>query len=168
MDEGRDSVVDQSAPSANNSAAPAAGLRWNLFYEGWRKCGGVCCVQSEPNAGFRRFADVSRGNNPWRNLILRNFTHKLAWQTYQAKVLFQTGMPDTLSSTTIRSQSTLWIHQLKLFLTGWNVALCASTASDVAAAGFLPPLRTRPRSPNTVLNSVKDRAACPTVSRQCF
>ncbi len=28
--------------------------------------------------------------------------------------------------------------------------------------------QTRPRSPNTVLNSVTDSSACPTVPRQCF
>ncbi len=35
-----------------------------------------------------------------------------------AKVMFNAGVPDTFLSSTIRSQSTLWIHQLKLFRTG--------------------------------------------------
>jgi hypothetical protein len=64
-----------------------------------------------------------------------------------ANVMFKAGVSDTFPSSTIHSQSTLCIHQLKLFRTGWNVALRASAVSDCTTAGsFLPPLLTRPRS----------------------
>ncbi len=108
-----------------------------MFDEGWRKWSGVHCVQSKLNKGFRCFADVSRGNNPLRFWMLEKITHKTAWQ----RLLFRAGIPDTFSCATIHSQPTLWIHQLKLFLTGWNAELFTSAASDGVASGLLPPQR---------------------------
>ncbi len=63
---GEDRVLgeEQSAPSAENSPAPAEMI--DIFYEGGRKRGLVCSVQRDSNGRFRRSADVSWGNNPWR------------------------------------------------------------------------------------------------------
>ena len=62
----------------------------NDFNEGWRKRGSICGVQSEYNDWFRCFADVSRGNNPWRFWMLEKFTHKTSWQTLCSKQVCQT------------------------------------------------------------------------------
>ena len=80
----------------------------NIFHEGWRKCGGVCCVQSELNEGFRRFADVSRGKNPWSFWILENFSHKTAWQRSCPKQVCQTHFPVRPSAHNQHYESINW------------------------------------------------------------
>jgi hypothetical protein len=57
-------LEEHSAPSSENSTAPAAAMSRKIFSlkvtvgENAECPGGVCCIQSESNEGFSRFADV--------------------------------------------------------------------------------------------------------------
>ena len=45
------------------------------FWKVWGKCGGISCIQSWSNEGFRCFADVGWLNNPWLSWILGKLSH---------------------------------------------------------------------------------------------
>jgi hypothetical protein len=79
MDEGRGKGDEQSAPSADNSAAPAAEKKTQYsLYKGSIKFWWFCRIQSGSNGGFWCFADVGCGNNPRWAWILGKSTHKTA------------------------------------------------------------------------------------------
>ncbi len=59
------------------------------FLEGWGRCGGICCIQSESNEEFGRITALGWGNNPWKFWILGNFTHQTAWHRLSASAASQ-------------------------------------------------------------------------------
>ncbi len=164
MDEGRDLGEEQSASSTDYSAVPAAEMRWKTFFmkvgeNAKRFAVSKASLMRDSDALLTLVGEIFHGDSEYWGILLTK---------HHGKGHVQSRCARHIRSTTNRSQSSLWIHQLKLFQTGWNVALCPSAASDGAAAGFLPVPRTRPSSPNTVQNSVMDRVACPTIPQQSF
>ncbi len=117
MDEGREKCDEQSAPSADNSAAPAVTKRHNIVSTKAgqnldRSGASKVDLMREANASLTLVAEIMHIDQEYWGILLTK-PHNIG--------PVQSSVQDTLSSTTIRSRSTKRNHPPKLFQFGINV-----------------------------------------------